>query len=170
MARYETAIVRLRGWAAGRPTAGLGLLLGSKEIVTCAHVVNTALGRSQREQEPPSESELVQVDFPLMPATPVRLARTASSGWAPPPLSGMDDGDVAGLILTEDAPLDAARARFAAAAPEPGAHLRVFGYPGSPVRQSGVWVDVDLKGEVGGQLIQVESRGDQTQGPGKVVN
>ena len=38
----------------------------------------------------------------------------------------------------------------------------MFGYPGNPSRETGVWVDVDLKGKVGGQLIQVESRSDQT--------
>jgi hypothetical protein len=40
--------------------------------------------------------------------------------------------------------------------------LRVFGYPGSPAREAGVWVDVNVKGEVGGQLIQVESQSGQT--------
>ena len=48
------------------------------------------------------------------------------------------------------------------AAPEPGTWLRVFGYPGRPPRQSGMNVDVDLKGQVGGQLLQVESRTGQT--------
>ncbi len=162
MAGYETAIVRLRGWAAGRPTVGLGLLVGAAHVVTCAHVVNTALGRGQRQQEPPGESELVQLDFPQLAKAPVRLAHVASSAWIPPPSSGTGGGDVAGLVLTEEAPADAARARFAVAAPEPGARLRVFGYPGTPLRQNGMWVDVDLKGEVGNQLLQVESRVDQT--------
>ena len=154
--------MRLRGWAAGRPTAGLGLLVGSEQVVTCAHVVNAALGRGQREQDPPGASELVQVEFPQLVKAPVRLAHVVPSAWAPPPLSGVGGGDVAGLVLTEDAPVGAAQARFAAAVPESGARLRVFGYPGSPARENGVWVDVDLKGEVGGQLIQVESRADQT--------
>jgi hypothetical protein len=47
---YERAIVRLYGAGAGRPTASLGLLVGRQQFVTCAHVVNTALGRSRREQ------------------------------------------------------------------------------------------------------------------------
>ena len=160
MAEYETTIVRLYGAAAGRPTAGLGLLVGSEQVVTCAHVVNTALGRGQREQEPPGESTRVLVEFPLLPKTPVRLARVVT--WAPPPRNGAGGGDVAGLVLTEEAPVGAAPARFAAAAAEPGARLRVFGYPGNPVRETGMWVDVDLKGEVGGLMIQVESRTDQS--------
>jgi WD40 repeat protein len=161
VAGYETAIVRLRCWAVGRPTAGLGLLVGTGQVVTCAHVVNTALGgRGQREQALPGESDLVQVEFPLLPGAPVRGARVVA--WVPPPSSGAGGGDVAGLQLTEQAPASAVPARFAAAAPEPGTWLRVFGYPGSPPRESGVNVDVDLKGEVGGQLLQVESRGGQT--------
>jgi len=62
VAGYETAIVRLRGWAASRPMAGLGLLVGVGQLVTCAHVVNSALGRRLREQAQPGESDLVQVE------------------------------------------------------------------------------------------------------------
>ena len=158
MAAYETAIVRLCGWAATRPTAGLGLLVNIGQLVTCAHVVNSALGRGLREEVQPGESDLVQVEFPLLPDTPVRLARVVT--WVPPP-GRAGGGDVAGLVLTEVAPVGAASARFAEA-PAPGTRLRVFGYPGKPPREGGMWVDVDLKGEVGGQLLQVESRSDQT--------
>ena len=79
MAAYETAIVRLRSWAAGRPTAGLGLLVGASQLVTCAHVVNAAMGRGLREQAHPGESDLVQVEFPLLPGSPVRNARVAAA-------------------------------------------------------------------------------------------
>ena len=160
VAGYQTAIVRLYGAAAGRPTAGLGLLVGSEQVVTCAHVVNTALGRGQREQAPPEDSDRVQVEFPLLPTTAVRLARVVT--WVPPPRTGAGAGDVAGLVLAEEAPAGATPARFAAAAAEPGTRLRVFGYPVNPVRETGMWVDVDLKGEVGGLMIQVESREDQS--------
>jgi V8-like Glu-specific endopeptidase len=160
---YETAIVRLCGWGAGRPTVGLGLLVGPEHVVTCAHVVNNALGRDQLEQAPPGESDRVQVEFPLLPETPVRLARIVRSAWTPPAQSGAGGRDIAGLVLTEKAPGGTAPARFTAAAkPEPGTQLRVFGYPGRPLRETGAWVDVDLKGEVGGRVIQVESKGDQT--------
>jgi Trypsin-like peptidase domain len=158
MGRRETAVVRIVGWAAHRPTAGLGVLVAGRAVVTCAHVVNTALGRDQREQAQPEAT--VQVEFPLLPRAPVRTARVAC--WAPPSLVGAGGGDVAGLALNEDAPTGAAPARLAATAVAPGARLRVFGYPGTPPRDTGAWVDLDLKGEVGGQLIQVESRGDQT--------
>jgi WD40 repeat protein/V8-like Glu-specific endopeptidase len=156
---YESSVVRLVGWTSGRPTAGLGVLIGPHQVITCAHVVNTALGREQREQARPG-SEPVQVEFPLLPDTPVRSARVAA--WAPPSPDGSGGGDVAGLVLGEEAPRAAAPARLIASTPAPGVRLRVFGYPGDPPRPVGAWVDLDLKGSVGGQLIQVESRSDQT--------
>ena len=68
MAGYETAIVRVRMLApwAGRQRAWACWSAPCK-LVTCAHVVNAALGRDQREQAHPGESEMVQVEFPLLP-------------------------------------------------------------------------------------------------------
>jgi len=160
MARYETAVVRLVVSGPGRFTAGLGVLVGTRQVVTCAHVVNTALGLDQREQAQPAASALVQLEFPLLAGPPTRTARV--DAWVPPSQVGAGGGDVAGLVLTEDAPAGVAPARLAGMTEKPGARLRVFGYPGTPPREAGAWVDVDLKGEVEGQLIQVESRGDQT--------
>nr|MBA2695895.1 serine protease [Actinomycetota bacterium] len=141
-------------------TAGLGVLVGTRQVVTCAHVVNTSLGRDQREQARPDPSAVVQVEFPLLPGAPVRTGRVQA--WVPPPQRGEGEGDVAGLVLSEDAPTGATPARFAVQATAPGSRLRVFGYPETPPRERGGWVDVDLKGDVGGQLMQVESRTDQT--------
>jgi hypothetical protein len=162
VAEYETAVVRVRGWATGRPTVGLGLLVGREQVVTCAHVVNAALGRGQREQAKPGDDVDVQLEFPLLAGLedPVRKGRVVA--WEPPPRSGTGIGDVAGLTLKEPAPSGCLPARFSISAPEPGAALRVFGYPGRPSRESGAWVDVDLKGQVEGRLLQVESRADQT--------
>ena len=49
---YETAVVRLVTGAGA--TAGLGVLVGRNAVVTCAHVVNTVLGRPQRLQLEPT--------------------------------------------------------------------------------------------------------------------
>jgi WD40 repeat protein len=157
---YESSVVRVVGWASGRPTAGLGVLVGRAHVVTCAHVVNVALGRTPREQSQPGAPEWVQLEFPLLPDVPVRLAQVAT--WVPPAADGFGSGDVAGLLLRETAPSEAEPARFMASMPVLRASLRVYGYPDIPPRPAGAWVDLDLKGGVGGQLIQVESRGDQT--------
>ena len=47
--------------------------------------------------------------------------------------------------------------------PSPGPGCGCSGIQGAPRRETGMWVEVDLKGEVGGQMIQVESRSDQTR-------
>ena len=159
MAGYETAIVRLRRGMSGQ-AAGLGVLVGRDQVVTCAHVVNTALGREQRAQAAPGEQDNVLVDFPRLDEGTVRVAHVVA--WKSPPRAGNGGGDVAGLVLTEKAPDRAAAARFMAAFPVPGTSLRVFGYPGSPPRGNGMYVDVTVKGEVGHRLLQVESKGDQS--------
>ena len=83
MAGYETAIVRLRRGMSGQ-AAGLGVLVGRDQVVTCAHVVNTALGRGQRDQAAPGEQDIVLLDFPLLDeGAAVRVARVAA--WTPPP-------------------------------------------------------------------------------------
>ena len=161
MPQYETAVVRLLQSTNGKPLAGMGVLVGIREVVTCAHVVNAALGRNLRERDQPEESSIVQLEFPLLPGAPVRNGRIAA--WMPPGQRVGNGADVAGLVLNEDAPSGAAPARLALMGTAAGTRLRVFGYPGTPPRgEGGAWVDVDLKGPVGTQLLQVESRDDQT--------
>ncbi|HEX4101536.1 MAG TPA: hypothetical protein VHY21_13510 [Pseudonocardiaceae bacterium] len=89
-------MVRLVVWAAGRPViTGIGVLVGPRQVVTCAQVVNLSLGRDQREQARPDPSAVVQVEFPLLPGVPVRTARVQE--WVFPQ-ANEGDGDVAGLV------------------------------------------------------------------------
>ncbi len=157
MPGYETAIVRLTTPAG--VTAGLGVLVGPDKVMTCAHVVNAALSRPEREQAQPDPAAEVSVRFPLIDGSAVRTATIAA--WVAPAAQGAG-GDVAGLVLGEPAPAAATAARFSTAPATPGERLRVFGFPGTPPRANGAWVDLDLKGEVGNNLIQVESREDQS--------
>ena len=107
---YETAVVRLVVWTAGRrAVTGMGVSAGPRQVVTCAQVVNLSLGRDQREQARPDPSAVVQVEFPLLPGAPVRTAWVQE--WVPPQ-ANEGDGDVAGLALSEDAPIGATPARF----------------------------------------------------------
>lgn len=158
--RYEDAVVRIVQWSAGMPTAGLGLLVGPREVVTCAHVVNAALGKPPRTTQQPGEEERVMVEFPFLGGRPTRQGRVAA--WLPPPAAAGLGPDVAGLTLTEDVPSGAIPARFASSRPEIGASLRVYGYPSKPPRPDGASVSVELKGEVASGLLQIDSRSDQT--------
>ena len=84
--------------------AGLGALGGSKRSCHCAHAVNAALGERDIEgnRNPLSGSN---------PAVPTARGCPGSQGdrrtWAPPPPVAAASGDVAGLILNEDARLNA---------------------------------------------------------------
>lgn len=157
MPGYETGIVRLT--TRSGELAGLGVLVNRTAVVTCAHVVNKALDRPLTEQRRPDDSVEVAVRFPYLDGGVVRYGTVAA--WVAPPLSG-PGMDIAGLQLGEEAPAGVAPARLARGRPTPGEVGRVLGYPGEPRRVTPVFVDLDLKGELGQGLIQVESRVGQT--------
>lgn len=93
-------------------TAGIGFLVTERHIVTCAHVVNVALGRDPREQSKPDDNVRVQIEFPKLGSAdgaPSRVCEVLK--WVPPPLSDASAGeDIAGLVLARgDLPEKAAR-------------------------------------------------------------
>ncbi|MEE6261873.1 WD40 domain-containing protein [Plantactinospora sonchi] len=154
-ARPEQFVVRIVG-PHGVPV-GVGTLVGPREILTCAHVVNAALGRPQRSQTLPDAP--LTVDFPLLPDEPGRRARVER--WTPPPDDRSPGDDIAGLVLVDDGPpAGALPARLAVNLPPTGRTLRVFGYPGRPPRPDGAWVPTALRGQVGGGRLQLDSGPD----------
>jgi Trypsin-like peptidase domain/WD domain, G-beta repeat len=139
--------------------AGVGFVVGDRHIVTCAHVVNTALGREQKSQDKPGAADQIRVEFPMLgdaEGAPSRTCRVRA--WAPPPLSGLSGGDVAGLDLVgEGLPTRAGVARLIDAAATRDTAVQVFGYPGDPPRQErGAWSGLVLRGAVGGGVIQLD--------------
>ncbi|MGH3771710.1 MAG: trypsin-like peptidase domain-containing protein, partial [Pseudonocardiaceae bacterium] len=155
--RREGFVVRVL--RAGSP-AGVGFVVGERHILTCAHVVNTALGRAPRTQEAPGPQARVQVEFPILgdaEGAPLRSCRVVA--WVPPPVSGTAGGDVAGLMLVgEDLPAGAGPARLAEAGDVRDAEVAVFGYPGEPPRrQDGAWALCRLRGAVGAGMIQLDA-------------
>ncbi len=155
MISAESAVVRIRG--VGGSPAGMGVAIGPRQVVTCAHVINAALGLVHRSQAQPSRATTVQVEFPLIDGGPIRTARVVA--WTAPPQRGTG-GDVACLELNENAPSDVPYARFAQSDTSPDDELLVFGYPSTVTRPNGVWVRVSLVNAVEGGLIQVESRSE----------
>src|ERR1041384_7158923 len=109
----------------GGPIAGMGVLVGERQVVTCAHVVNAALGRGHRSQQRPDRETTLQLVFPLVPGEPVRSATVVA--WEPP-LPSEFGGDVAGLLLNEDAPPVCKPVRFAPNPPANQELLQAFGY------------------------------------------
>lgn len=133
---------------------GVGFLVGKRRVLTCAHVVNAALGHDQRNQDQPTES--LFVEFTRIQRDLVRKANVVR--WVPPPVAGTKaDGefDVAGLELTEAAPRAAKPLRFAT--PKPHSVVEVYGYPTRPVRTDGGWVLGHLLRPVDSGLLQIDS-------------
>ncbi|NUT96758.1 MAG: NACHT domain-containing protein [Saccharothrix sp.] len=126
---------------------GLGVLVGPREILTCAHVVNLALGRGQLDGDRPDGVEVVVGEQ--------RLAARVEQWTPPPPREGAPGDDIAGLRLDVDAPVPPAR--LITTVPGIGQEVRVFGYPGKPARPAGSWVNAVVRGEVDGGLVQLDS-------------
>ncbi len=153
---------------------GGGVLVGPREVLTCAHVVNAALGLNKHTQRRPGAWEQVTVSFPLLDdgGGPRTTFPSTVRVWRPPPLHGATDRDdvagedIAGLTIGGDLPDDAVRlpagarpARLAAEPPRVGRAVRIFGYPTDPPREDGSWVDATVRGILYARL-QLDSRSD----------
>jgi 3',5'-cyclic AMP phosphodiesterase CpdA len=154
---FTVRIVGLNG-----QSAGVGVLVGERHIVTCAHVVNAALGRYAQVQDQPTH--LVTVEFPLV--DPARAAGHPPRGqatvvkWLPPPREGAAGDDFAGLMLDQPAPAGAVPALLAINVPPAGRAVQVFGYHGVPPGTTGGWVATTIRDRADGGLLQLDSGPD----------
>ncbi|ACU40232.1 eIF2A-related protein [Actinosynnema mirum] len=129
------------------PVGGAVLLAGGK-VMTCAHVVNHALRRHEREAGKP--------DAPVRLQFGPRTVTARVAHWMPPPAREGDPGDdIAGLEVTP--PPDIPPARLITTLPRPNTVVRIFGYPGKPLRPDGAWVDALVKGRNSRGHLQLES-------------
>jgi WD40 repeat protein len=152
----ETFIVRILG--SHEEQVGVGALVGLREIITCAHVVNRALGLDARAQAQPAD--IVTVDFPLLPGAGAEGGQhrrvAVVERWLAPPREGAGGGDLAGLVLTDGpVPGGAIPVKLAVKQPERGTKAYVFGYPSR--RPAGAWVPTHFQGRVGGGFLQLNS-------------
>jgi Trypsin-like peptidase domain len=150
-------IVRIRSSAGS--SVGIGFVVGERQVVTCAHVVNSALGRDQHAGETPRPDDRLEIDFPLLgdaEGSPTRNCRV--SKWIPPPSKGVSGGDVAGLVLVgEGLPRDAGPAELIEADRIPGVEVSVFGYGDDSRDRQGAWSALRVRGVVGGGNIQLDT-------------
>jgi hypothetical protein len=140
--------------------AGIGFVVSDRHIVSCAHVINTSLGRDKRTQAEPPPGTRLQIDFPILGDAEGTTSRSCKlAAWLPPPAAGVSGGDVAGLLVVDEGlPLGAGPARLLTAENLRGAEVDVFGYPSDPPdRQNGAWAAHLLRSAVGGGIIQLDS-------------
>ena len=140
--------------------AGVGFVVGDRQVITCAHIVNLALGRDQRARDMPGSDASVQISFPMLgdaEGAPVRVCRIVA--WAPPPQSELPGGDVAGLLLLgEGLPVGAGPAQLVNLASTRNVKVDVFGYPGDPPRtRGGAWAAHRFRGVAGAGSIQLDA-------------
>jgi Ca-activated chloride channel family protein len=153
--RVERSVARVRR-ADGRDWAGLAFTLDRRHVVTCAHVVNAALGEVADDVTRPNGDVQLLVDFRLGGTQqrhdmPVRYGKVVV--WLPSAFHPFDRRDVAILELGEDLPMSVAVPRLDL---DPGDDVvRMFG-PGAESQGHLVEVHGTLRGEVEPDLLQAD--------------
>src|SRR5262245_23677674 len=172
MATPERGIVRiLRN---GRPV-GLAFHVGDGWLLTCAHVVNTALGRPRRESASPGEVVLaIDSAFNAWPSRTAGVRHWSPAGvdlvtsatptgsrqvrhWSPAGVGPFDERDVAVLSIVGAVPPDLPTLRLAAGEVTAG-EVQAFGP--SPDRTTSGHVRGLLLGAVDQGRLQVNQRVD----------
>jgi hypothetical protein len=140
------SIVRLR--KTNGVIVGAGFMVADGQILTCAHVVATALGISSEQLATPTNQ--VIVEFPII--APTKRLTAKVSHWQPVQAGG--GGDVALLQLNEPQPEQAQPVHLISADRLWKHDCATFGFPGS--HPNGTWASGRLLDSVGGGWIQVE--------------
>jgi formylglycine-generating enzyme required for sulfatase activity len=129
--------------------AGMGILVDSRYVITCAHVVNTALRLSEDAAVQPDRKVPIVLPF-LESERPVPGKVIV---WRP--MGAKPIGDIAVLELDEDAPAEAGIARFASSElVSDDDKLKVYGYRAGG--DEGNSIDAKFMGETGPGRAQID--------------
>ncbi|MBF8189645.1 trypsin-like peptidase domain-containing protein [Nonomuraea sp. K274] len=143
LARGQIAILDSRG----APIGGGFLITASGDLLTCAHVVNRALGLRPDGEECPVEP--VTVEFPLLASAPQTTAEVVR--WQP--IGADERGDVAWLRLSE-VPAEGSPLPLTAVDDMWDHPVHVFGFPA--VKVSGAWAEGRLRGRESIGWLQID--------------
>lgn len=106
---------------------GSGLQLDDRRILTCAHVVNTALGRAKEATGRPNGVLKILPHFQKDPVT-ARIQQ-GNDSWSDPPATRASGADLCVLELSEPLPLPAQPILIRAFANPIGHQFRAVGHP-----------------------------------------
>jgi hypothetical protein len=152
--RVERSVARVRS-AEGRDWSGLAFALDRRHVVTCAHVVNEALGHVADDVTRPNGDVQLLVDFRLggtgqRQDMPVRYGKVVV--WLPSAFHPFDSRDVAILALGEELPMAVALPRLDLAPGDDA--VRMLGP--APESADSVEVDGATLGEVEPDLLRLD--------------
>lgn len=142
----EASIVRIT--TAENMVVGSGCFIGERRVITCAHVVASALHIPERISTAPLD--VVNFDFPLV--APGRSCFSHIVLWRPPLPDG--GGDVAVLQLDHDPPRGVEPVHFVQVEDFWEHPCSVFGFPQG--EEAGVFATGQLLGRQGTGWIQIE--------------
>jgi CHASE2 domain-containing sensor protein len=150
-ATHETALAEVK--TIKGEVRGVAFAVGSQRLLTCAHVVNAALGR--RQEQPDCPQDEVILAFPFLPEAPQVRARVIN--WYPPSENRtVATEDIAVLELLDHVPglksVEFANYRDHVAYRS----FTTFGYPEERPREKGVWVDGKILETVSVGWVQIE--------------
>jgi len=130
--------------------AGMGIVIDPSHVITCAHVVNAALGRDARTQDTPGEP--VRISFPLL-GEAITVNGTVSV-WRPAGPKQRDD--IAVLKIDRPAPENAGVAMLAdvTGISTDGDQLGVFGVAAGD--RLGNHIDARFKGSTSAAWVQID--------------
>jgi hypothetical protein len=138
---------------------GLGFAIDQGHVATCAHVVNSALGRKdKRDPARPGNAEMICLRFAIGSADGDGGCRKASIvGWLPVGARTFDADDIAVLRLDEPAPADVRALRPARYRPL----MPVQMWGPQPGRPDGGHVKGEVRGKVRSGRFQLGVEGGQ---------
>ena len=140
----QSALVRI--WSTDGQVIGSGFLVTHSHVLTCAHVVNSALGHSQF-----SKPEMpVSIDFPFV--APRQMKTAVVHFWLPK--QNDETGDIAGLELVESAPEGTLPIRLVTASDVWKHPFRAFGFPVN--HDNGLWASGVLRDRKVNGHVQIE--------------
>lgn len=136
-----SALGRVRVLSTREVVHGAGVLVAPNTVLTCAHVVASAVGTGPPGQRP------VLVDIPGRPEAGAGEAVVVPGGWFPGPLAGGSDGDFAVLHTAWSPPAGVLPARLGPCGEPDRREVGVYGHPaGAP---AGLWSSARLTGRGG---------------------
>jgi hypothetical protein len=151
----ESSIARIfRGNS--EEVVGCGFLITTNHLLTCAHVVNSALEHDQDSQAKPSDT----IYFDLYLNDPNNRRSAQVLDWHPVD-SGQRVQDIAILQILENLPVGTMPVDLAIANPESTPQVKIPGLPEDWHGNDFCWVDRVIRGAISQSLVQLGAKESQ---------